>query len=79
MTAAAELKRWVANYRVVDSHVRRERRVLTPAASLRKALGVSKLQNQVSGPPSSTPAEEALQVHRVWVKLRSALLTHRGF
>ena len=79
MTAAAELKRWVANHQAVDSHVRRERRLLTPAASLRKALQVSKLQSQLSGPASSTSMEEALQVHRVWVKLRSALLIDHCF
>jgi len=44
----------VANHQAVNARVRRERELLTPAASLRKALQVSKLQNQVAGSPPST-------------------------
>ena len=70
---AAELKRWVANHQAVNSRVRAERRLLTAAESLRKALQVSKLRRQVSGSPPATPIDEVLVVHRQWVKLRSAL------
>jgi hypothetical protein len=48
--------------------------LLTPAESLRKALEIGKLHSQLSGRPRATPIDEALVVHRQWVKLRSALL-----
>jgi hypothetical protein len=73
-TSPAELKRWVANHQAVSSRVRAERRLLTPAELLRKALEIGKLHSQLSGPPRATPIDEALVVHRQWVKLRSALL-----
>lgn len=74
-TSPADLKRWIANHQAVNSRVRAERRLLTPAASLRKALEVSALRRQVSGPPPATPIDDVLVVHRQWVKLRSALLS----
>ncbi len=74
-SSKTDLRRWVANHQAVNSRVQQERRSLTPAESLRKALQVSKLHYQVSGPMSATPIDEVLVVHRQWAKLRAALLS----
>jgi len=69
MTAtAANLKRWIANHEAVNDRVTEERRLLTPAASFRKALRVGVLHHQVSAPVPAASIEEALRVHRTWVK-----------
>ena len=74
-SSGADLKRWVANQQAVNARVLAERRLLTPAESLRKALQVGKLRREVSGAPVTTPIDEALVVHRQWLKLRTALLS----
>lgn len=73
-TAPNDLKRWIANHQAVNSRVRAERRLLTPAASLRKALKIGELHRQVSGPAPATRIDDVLVVHDQWVKLRAALL-----
>ncbi len=75
MSHRADLRRWVANQRAVNAHVRSERRALSPSDSLAKAQALSSFVLQAKRGPTGDSVADAKRVHKTWVRLRKKLLS----